>query len=103
MPPALGKFKNDQSLRLPGKSWGWSEGWSSGRYENEGAAQVVFLEVALKISGGVMARFFMLIPPMHKEAVGYAAEHPRDPQVSVAKSRSQPNKRPVKQAWWCGN
>lgn len=64
-----------------GNSWGWFEGWMGGRYENEGAAEVVFLEVALKIGGGVMAWFFMLVTPMHKEAVGQPAEHAHDPKA----------------------
>jgi hypothetical protein len=44
-------------------------------------SQVVFLEVVLKTSGGVMAGLFMLITPRHNEDVGYSAEHPHDPQV----------------------
>lgn len=37
--------------------------------------------MSLEIGGGVMVWFFMLITPMHKEAVGDAAKHPHDPQA----------------------
>jgi hypothetical protein len=53
-----------------GNSWGWLEDWSSGRYEDEGAAEVIFIEVSLKIGGRVMAWFFMLIPVPRQNAIG---------------------------------
>jgi hypothetical protein len=53
----------------------------SGRYENEGSAEVVFFEVGLEVGGGMMAWFFMLVAPMHKETIGQSPEHAKDPKA----------------------